>query len=161
MAVSPDAFQPSDAAPAGFQLHQSRPQFGAAVPQGAQQLVAGHSAAQLGTSQTAAGDNQLLALQGLAAEFQTKAFWHLAHFIHGCSQLYLNIRLFQGKAQHIHHRIGLVGIGIYPAGIFRHGKQPQMAEPFQGLFRREGFQGIPGKGGIFPMVAFLPGMEIA
>ena len=141
-AVGPDALQSHNTAPGGFQLHQGRPQPGAAVAQAPQQLIAGHAAPQLGARETPAGNDEPLAVQGFLPEFQPEAVLHFSDLFHLGPQLYLDVGLFQSEAQHIHHGIGLVGIGVDPARFLRHREKPQGAEPIQGFLRGERPDGV-------------------
>ena len=121
MTVCPDAFETGDARPIRFNLYQRGPQLGTVVPQTPQNLIAGHGAAQLAAGQTAAGNNQPLAAQLSLVRFQQEAFGGFFHpaDLNACH--YPDIGFLQGKTQHIHHGIGLIGIGIYPAGGLRNG----------------------------------------
>ena len=153
MAVGTDAFQARNRVPAAFQLHQRRTQPGATVAKAPQNLIAGHAAPQLRPRKAAAGDDEPVALHRLVPGDNAEAGSRFLHFFRFKSQLYRDIRLFQRKPQHIHHGICLIGIGVHPPGILRHGEKPQTPEPFQ---RRRGWklpQRIVGKPRIFPVVA--------
>ena len=101
----------------------------------------------------AAGDDEPVALHRLIPGDNAEAGSRFFHFFRFKSQLYRDIRLFQGKPQHIHHGICLIGIGVHPPGILRHGKKPQTPEPFQRRSWGELSQRIVGKPRIFPVVA--------
>ena len=64
-AIGPDTLQGRDTGPGCLHLDQGRAELGAFVSETAQELVAGHGAAQLGASQAAAGDDELVEFQGL------------------------------------------------------------------------------------------------
>ena len=129
MAVGPDALQAYYAAPGGFQLHQRRPEPGAVVAETAQQLIAGHGAAQLGPRQPPAGDDEFVTVQRFPAALQTEPCGDFLHFFDFQPGFYRDIRLFQGKPQYVHHGICLIGIGIDPAGRLRHGEKAHAVKP--------------------------------
>ena len=122
--------------------------------------VAEHAAAQFGTGQTAAGDDQLVHKESFFRTFHPEAAILLFHLRHFKSGQKLDIFLFQRKPQNIHHGICLVRIGIHTSGILCHRVKPHLREPFQGLFHIKCLQGRLCKGGIIAMVAALQRMEI-
>ena len=122
MAVCPDALQPRNAAPVGFQLYQRGAELRAAVAKAPQQLVAGHAASQLRSREAAAGDNQTVARNRFLLGQYPEAVGGFLDFFYFKAQLHRDIRLFQGKPQNIHHGIGLIGIGVHPSGCLRHGE---------------------------------------
>ena len=154
----PGRFQSADPGPVGFQLDQCGAQTGAAMAHGTQQLIAGHGAAKLRACQAAAGNDQLITVQGFAAGLKSEACGFPPDFLNLTTGFQGDIGLFQCKPQHIHHGIGLIRKRIDPPGGFRHSQQPQFPKPVKGAPRTA--QGIAGKGRVISMVATLGGMEI-
>jgi len=94
-----------------------------------EQGIAEIASAEFGRSVAAAGDNEFIAFHGLSAAFQTKALLRFLYLFHLKAQLLGDIGPFQRKAQHIHHGVCLVGIGVDTATFFRHGVKAQLGEP--------------------------------
>ncbi len=159
-AVGPNALQGRNPGPVGFDLDQGRAEPGAPVAQRTQQLIAGHGASQLGPGKSAAGDDELVKAEGLPGGGHQKPFPGLFDFFHLRAQPEGDVRPLQGKAQNVHHGTGLVGVGVNPAAVLRHGVEPQPPEPFQGCLRAEGLQGIPAEVRVLPLIAPLAGVEI-
>ena len=130
------------------------------MAQAPQQLISRHRAAQLGTRQSAAGNDQLVAGIGTVFAIHTETVSVLLHFRYFRSGHKRDILLIQGKTQHIHHGVGLVGIRVYPAAGFCHSKQAQATEPRKCFRRAEFFQGIPGKRRVIPVISALQGVQI-
>ena len=99
------------------------------MSKGVQQLITGHGAAQFGTCQTAAGNNQPVAFNNFLFGFQAEAAGCFLYLFHFKAQPEIDIRLFQSKSQNIQHGIGLVGVRVYPTTFLCYGKQTQAAEP--------------------------------
>ena len=92
----------------------------------AQQLIAGHAAAQLCASEATAGHDDPVTIQETLFPLHTETQPDLAEFFHFKAGTQRNIGPFHRKAQHIHHRICLVRIRIHPARILRDRKQSQI-----------------------------------
>ena len=130
------------------------------VSQAPQQLVAGHASPQLRTGKTSAGHDKAVTFHRFPCALHPEPGRGFPHFLHLKPGFQRNIRPVQGKPKHIHHRVGLVGVRIYPSGFLRHGKQAQSPEPFQGFLRPEALQGLAPEVRLLSMVAPTQGMEV-
>ena len=118
----------------------------------AKQLIAGHRTAQFHACKTAAGYDKPIAGNGFIPCAYCKANRITADFFYLEPGVQYDIRFLQGKTQHIHHRICLIGIGIDSAAFFCNGKKAQPAEPRQRGFHRKFRQRIPGKGCVLAVI---------
>ena len=125
-----------------------------------QKLIARHGTTQFRARKAAAGNDQLVAENYFFCTFHPEAFAGFLHLFHFKSGQKPDIGLFQSKTQHIHHGICLVGIGIHPAGILRHGVKPQLCKPRKGVIHVEGLQCGCSKRSILSVVAALHSMEV-
>ena len=147
-AVAPYALQSDTAIPGGFQLNKSRAEVVRLVAQLIQQPVAGQTAAQLCTGQTAAGHDQPVAEVFFFLGLQAELLADLADLCDLAAQNRLDIFPLQSKAQAVYYRVCLVRVGVYPAAIFVDSKKPQTFKPVKDLFRGIGFQHTLGKSSI-------------
>ena len=106
------------------------------VAQPLQQFIAAERSSQFGTCQTAACDNQLVTKIGFLLIFNRKTRAFSFYFLNFKAGHQLDIGFPQSKTQHIHHGIGLVGIGIDPAGGLCHRVKTHIFKPLQGIFHR-------------------------
>ena len=160
MAVGSHAFETHDTAPAAFDLHQSRTEAGTPVAQLSQKLVAGHGAPQLASRKTAAGHDHFMAKIAVFPAAEGKALRFPADFLHRKSRDQGDIGLVHSQPQHIHHGVGLVGIGVHPSGGLRHRIKSQGAEPGKGLLRGKPGQGLFGKVRRLSVVAPFQGVKV-
>ena len=124
-AVGTDTLKRRKLRPGAFDLHQTGAQFSGTVAKFCKKLITGHGAAQLGAGKATAGNDQFMTSDRFFTVRNLKTvgtFLNLRHFIAGFQ---CDIFFHQSKAQHIHHRIRLVGIGIDFAVFLCDRKQAQ------------------------------------
>ena len=99
------------------------------VAQGTENLVAPHGAPQLGACEAPAGHNEPITFYGFLSRGNEKALLGFSYFFRFKPQPHRDIGSVQPKPEHIHYGVCLVGVGVHPAGLLRHGVKAQGAEP--------------------------------
>ena len=102
------------------------------VAQAAQKLVARQAAAEVAARRAAAGDDELVDRVFFLRGFEEEAAFGLFYLCDLGAKMQLDILAHQGKAQHVHHGVGLVGIGIDPTARLCNGVQTQGLEKVKG-----------------------------
>ena len=122
------------------------------MAEGLQNFIAGRGTAQPAAGDAAGGDDQALSGEISGGSFQQIAAAALPELLNLTAGLHRNVGTLQGKAENVHHTVGLVGEGVYPAGRFSDGDKAQPAEKLQGVPDAELLQGGKAEGGIGAVV---------
>ncbi len=111
------------------------------VPKAAQNLIAGHTAAQLGTGDPTAGDDDPVAQKMFLFCAHIEAHFFFFDALHFAPAAQVQIAFFQREPQNVQHAGSLVGVGIvFPAG-FANRKQTELLKKGDCLFRAKSSKG--------------------
>ena len=107
----------------------------------------------------AGGQNQTVRSKFAGGGFDVKTAFFAADVLHFAAQFQLGAAAGEGKAQHIHHAGGLVGMGIAAAVRFADAHKTQLFKVVKGFLHIEGLQGIKIRAGL-RMIVRVFGVQI-